>query len=51
MQQNVIGDGAVICPKVSLGDLFYAKTGDYGENRSWMNRINRKHVESKTDQT
>jgi hypothetical protein len=43
--QNVIGDGAVICPKVSLGDLFYAKTGDYGKNRSWMNRIDRKHVD------
>jgi very-short-patch-repair endonuclease len=43
--QNVIGDGAIICPKVSLGDLFYAKTGDYGKNRSWMNRIDRKHVD------
>ena len=43
--QGVVGDGAVICPKVSLGDLFYAATGDYGRNRSWMNRIDRKHVD------
>jgi hypothetical protein len=43
--RTVVGEGAAICPKVSLGDLFYAKTGDYGENRSWMNRIDRKHVD------
>jgi predicted RNA-binding Zn-ribbon protein involved in translation (DUF1610 family) len=43
--RKVIGDGASVCPKVSLGDLFYAQTGDYGENRSWMNRIDRKHID------
>ena len=43
--QTIIGDEAVVCPKVSLGDLFYAASGDYGENRSWMNRIDRKHVD------
>ena len=43
--RNVVGEGATVCPKVSLGDLFYAQTGDYGENRSWMNRIDRKHVD------
>jgi hypothetical protein len=43
--RSIVGDGAVVCPKVSLGDLFYAATGDYGENRSWMNRIDRKHVD------
>ena len=42
---TIVGDGGVVCPKVSLGDLFYAATGDYGQNRSWMNRIDRKHVD------
>jgi hypothetical protein len=42
---TIVGDGAVVCPKVSLGDLFYAATGDYGRNRSWMNRVDRKHVD------
>lgn len=40
-----VTDWAVVCPKVSLGDLFFAQTGDYGRNRSWMNRIDRKHVD------
>jgi len=44
--QSTVADWAVVvCPKVSLGDLFFAKTGDYGQNRSWMNRIDRKHVD------
>ena len=43
--RGIVGDKAVVCPKVSLGDLFYAATGDYGTNRSWMNRIDRKHVD------
>ena len=43
--QTAVSDWAVICPKVSLGDLFYAKTGDYGQNRGWMNRIDRRHVD------
>ena len=30
------GDWAVICPKVSLGDLFYARTGDYGANAAYL---------------
>ena len=40
-----VSDWAVICPKVSLGELFYAKSGDYRQNRGWMNRIDRKHVD------
>lgn len=36
---------ALICPKVSLGDLFYAQTGDSGRNRSYRNKIDRKHVD------
>jgi hypothetical protein len=38
-------DWAVVCPKVALGDLFFAKTGGHRQNRSWMNRIDRKHVD------
>jgi len=41
----IVGDGAVVCPKVCLADLFYAATGDYGENRTWVNHIDRKHVD------
>jgi len=40
-----VGDWAAVCPKVALGDLFFAQTGDHGQNRSWMNRIDRKHVD------
>jgi len=39
------GDWAVICPKVSLGDLFYAQTGDYATNTTFRNKIDRKHVD------
>jgi hypothetical protein len=41
----VAGDSAHIFSKVKLSDLFYAKTGDYGKNRSYTNRIDRKHVD------
>jgi len=41
----VIGDTAQIFSKVKLSDLFYAKTGDFGKNRSYNNRIDRKHVD------
>lgn len=41
----VVGDSAHIFSKVKLGDLFYAKAGDYGKNRCYMNRIDRKHVD------
>jgi len=40
-----VGDSAHIFSKVKLSDLFYAKTGDYGKNRSYTNRIDRKHVD------
>jgi predicted RNA-binding Zn-ribbon protein involved in translation (DUF1610 family) len=30
---------------VKLSDLFYAKTGDFGKNRSYTNKIDRKHVD------
>ena len=41
----VVGDSAHIFFKVKLSDLFYAKTGDSGKNRSYTNRIDRKHVD------
>lgn len=40
-----VSDWALICPKVSLGDLFYAQTGDSGRNQSYRNKIDRKHVD------
>ena len=43
--RTAVGDWAVICPKVSLGDLFYAKTGDRSQNLRWKNKIDRKHVD------
>jgi predicted RNA-binding Zn-ribbon protein involved in translation (DUF1610 family) len=43
--KSAIGDSAQIFSKVKLGDLFYAKTGDYSKNRSYTNRIDRKHVD------
>lgn len=43
--KSVVGDSAQIFSKVKLSDLFYAKTGDFGKNRSYNNRIDRKHVD------
>ena len=40
-----VGDWAIVCPKVSLADLFYAKTGSHRLNTSYTNRIARKHVD------
>jgi hypothetical protein len=43
--KSVVGDSVQIFSKVKLSDLFYAKTGDYGKNRSYTNKIDRKHVD------
>jgi len=43
--KSVAGDAVHIFSKVKLSDLFYAKTGDFGKNRSYSNRIDRKHVD------
>jgi len=43
--KSVVGDSAQIFSKVKLSDLFYAKTGDFGKNRSYTNKIDRKHVD------
>jgi uncharacterized protein DUF2726/topoisomerase-like DNA binding C4 zinc finger protein len=41
----VVGDRAVVCPKVNLGDLFFVATGDHRKNRALANRVDRKHVD------
>lgn len=41
----VVGDWALICPKVSLDDLFYAQSGSHKTNVGLRNRIARKHVD------
>lgn len=43
--KSAIAESAQIFAKVKLSDLFYAKAGDFGENRSYMNRIDRKHID------
>ena len=43
--KRAVGDGAVICPKVSLGDLFFAKAGEYGQRLAYTNKIDRKHTD------
>lgn len=43
--KTIVGDSTHIFSKVKLSDLFYAKAGDYGKNRSYTNRIDRKHVD------
>ena len=42
---TAVGDWAIICPKVSLGDLFYPQTGDYATNTAYRNKIDRKHLD------
>jgi hypothetical protein len=43
--QQAVGNGVIICPKVSLGDLFYPKTGNRRQNHAYRSRIDRKHVD------
>jgi len=43
--KSVIADSALICPKASLGDLFYARSSDAREFRIYRNKIDRKHVD------
>ncbi len=38
-------DWAIICPKVSLGDLFYANTSDRRRRLAYRNKISQKHVD------
>jgi hypothetical protein len=41
--QLTVGDRAVICPKVRLGDIFYVNNSD--KRQAYENRIARKHVD------
>jgi len=43
--QQAVSDWALICPKVNLSDLFYAKISDAREYRIFTNKIDRKHVD------
>jgi hypothetical protein len=43
--RSVTGAQVNACAKVSLGDLFFAETGDPRKNRSAANGIDRKHVD------
>lgn len=40
-----VAESAIICPKVALGDLFYARISDSSQHRSYTNKIDRKHVD------
>jgi predicted RNA-binding Zn-ribbon protein involved in translation (DUF1610 family) len=40
-----VGEKALICPKVALGDLFWVKSSEPSEYRSLTNKIDRKHVD------
>jgi hypothetical protein len=43
--RTVAADWALVCPKVGLADLFYAKSSDPSLFRTATNRIDRKHVD------
>jgi very-short-patch-repair endonuclease len=43
--KGVVGTSMLICPKVSLSDLFYVKSSDPSEYRVYTNKIDRKHVD------
>ena len=43
--KSVVADSALISIKVSLADLFYAKSSDASKYRIYTNKIDRKHVD------
>jgi hypothetical protein len=43
--RSIVPDTAVVLAKVSLGDLFYVKSSDNSEFRTYTNKIDRKHVD------
>jgi len=43
--RGCVSEWADVCPKVNLGDLFYATCKNFGERQSYTNRINRKHID------
>lgn len=43
--RTVVGNRAVICPKVNLGDVFWVKQNDPSKFRIYTNKIDRKHID------
>jgi hypothetical protein len=43
--KSAVSEWALVCPKVALGDLFYAKSSDHSQYRTYTNKIDRKHVD------
>lgn len=43
--EQVVGNKVTICPKVSLKDIFFVTERDRSKNSTYMNKINRKHVD------
>jgi hypothetical protein len=43
--KSAVSEWALVCPKVALGDLFYAKSSDASQYRTLTNKIDRKHVD------
>jgi predicted RNA-binding Zn-ribbon protein involved in translation (DUF1610 family) len=43
--KSTVSEWALVCPKVSLGDLFYVKSSDNSKFRTYTNKIDRKHVD------
>lgn len=43
--EKVVGERAVVCPKVRLGDLFFATSDDNSQRTTGTNQINQKHVD------
>jgi len=40
-----VGEWATVCPKISLGDVFYPQSGDHSANLRYRNHIVQKHVD------
>ncbi len=45
MLRGAVSEWADICPKVNLGDVFFASCKDSGTRQSYTNKINRKHID------
>ena len=43
--RTAVSDWGIICPKVSLKDLFYVKSKDPSQYRIYTNKIDRKHID------
>lgn len=43
--RQAIDDSIIICPKVSLKDIFFVKSKDKSDFRTYHNKIDRKHVD------